>query len=59
MKTKFFKNGAWVKSEKTKSGYYCVEVFAPNGDKIDRVLCDDYQASLAYYKSFSLVARNR
>lgn len=58
MKTKFFKTGAWVKSEKTLSGFYRVELFAPNGSTLDRVMCDDYRASLAYFKSFSLIARN-
>lgn len=59
MKLKLFKSGAYTTFEKTGvNGYYLVKVHKPNGEIIDKVICDDYADARAYLKCFNGIARN-
>jgi hypothetical protein len=58
MKTKFFKNGAFVTFERlTPSGMYAVLLRSPSGDVSDKVRCDDYRDAMAYMRSFCAIAK--
>ncbi len=61
MKSKLYKNNAFVTFEKTESNsnrWYEVRLRAPSGELHDKVRCDDYQSALGYWKSFNAIARN-
>lgn len=54
-----YKNGYSVTHEKLlPSGMYLVELRDDSGNLLDKVRCDDYCDSLAYYRSFKGIARN-
>ncbi len=58
-KEKTFKNGASASLEKlSPSGIYLVELWDHAGSLLDKIRCDDYQESLAYFRSFSKIAKN-
>lgn len=54
-----YKNGFSVSREKIlPGGLYLVELRDDRGDLLDKIRCDDYRESLAYYHSFKAIARN-
>jgi len=54
---KEFKNGAMAYLGTCGIGY---ETFArnPRGDKIDKMICDDYRMALEYFRAFQNLAKN-
>jgi hypothetical protein len=61
MKSKLYKNNAFVTFEKIESNYsrwYDVRLRAPNGALHDRIRCDDHRAAMDYWKAFNAIARN-
>ena len=58
LKVKTFKNGAWTSFERTPvHGMFIIKVYAPTGDLLDKVVCDDRREALAFLRCFNGIAR--
>ena len=59
MKTKIYtaKSGAYTIAEKD-SHWYRVILRSPNGDLLDKIVCDTYYSAMDYFRAFKGIARN-
>jgi|APFre7841882654_1041346.scaffolds.fasta_scaffold324996_2 hypothetical protein len=58
MKIKEYKNGNWAVLDKNNY-LYVVKLYSASGNLCDKVLCDTYTDAKDYFKSFSLIAKNK